>query len=114
MKSKQIIRASDLEKNPRDGYVYQRFVKHDNKTPFNFLYIDVAGCHKTRRVLHGIRNYYVVSGSGVFVVEGEQFQVGKQTLITIQPGEEYSYEGEMELIEFNIATEGGIEHKDIE
>lgn len=110
----RVSRVEDADKNPREGYSYQRLVKHSQDIPFNFLAISVQERHKTRRVLCGIRNYFVVSGEGNFVVEKEKITVQTGTLITIWPGETYSYEGVMQLIEFNITTDGNIEHEDLE
>jgi mannose-6-phosphate isomerase-like protein (cupin superfamily) len=89
-------------------------VQHSADVPFNFLRIDVDGRHATRKVLAGIRNYYVVSGSGCFTVETEACEVIAGDLITIQPGEVYSYQGKMELVEFNVDTGYGIAHEDLE
>ncbi len=113
--NKRVVRREDVPQNDRGGYFYQRYVTQGEGVPFNFLRIDVSGRHGKRKVLHGIRNYYVVAGEGKFVVEGEEISVSARTLITINSGESYSYEGMMELIEFNIADKDGqIEHEDLE
>ncbi|MFM2423749.1 MAG: hypothetical protein RLZZ70_136 [Candidatus Parcubacteria bacterium] len=109
---KRVVRVSETDGQERDGYVYRRLVSQDTN-PYNCLYIKVHGAHKPRRVLFGIRNYYVVSGSGIFVVQDEEIQVEKGFLVVIKPAEVYSYTGVMELLEFNIPTEGKIAHKDI-
>jgi mannose-6-phosphate isomerase-like protein (cupin superfamily) len=110
--NKRIIKVSDCDKNYRDGYYYRRLIAQDEH-PYNFLHITVDGNHAARQVVHGIRNYYVVSGEGAFVFEGNELPVETETLIVIQPGEVYSYYGRMTLIEFNIPTDGKIAHKDI-
>lgn len=76
----------------------------------------VNGRHATRRVLAGIRHYYVVGGNGAFLINGEPYAVALGDLIIIWPGEQYAYEsdaGVMVLIEFNIDTGDGIAHEDI-
>ena len=110
---KRLVKCGTVPSNPRGGYSYQRYVQHSSSVPFNFLRITVDGRHDTRRVLAGIRNYYVASGSGCFTVEGEDYEVIAGDLITIQPGETYSYQGKMELLEFNIDTGDGIAHEDV-
>tara|TARA_B100000508_G_scaffold41634_2_gene32519 strand:+ start:4620 stop:4964 length:345 start_codon:yes stop_codon:yes gene_type:complete len=110
----RVNRVEESPENPREGYSYRRLVEHGEGVPFNFLTVSVQERHKTRRVIDGIRNYFVVSGSGHFVVEDEEIEVRAGTLITIWPDETYSYQGEMELIEFNVAIDGKIGHEDIE
>ena len=114
MKNTRVIHGGDVPSNEREGYSYQRFVKNDQDTPFDFLRVVVYGRHKTRKVLAGIRNYYVVTGEGNFVVNDEIIPVKVRSLVRIMPGENYSYEGSMELIEFNIDTGQGIGHEDVE
>jgi len=109
-----LTQFGNVPKNDRDGYVYRRYIQHGAGVPFNFLTIDVYNGHPTKKVLHGIRNYYVVTGRGVFTIEGLNYEVFKGDLITIQPGESYSYYGTMGLVEFNIDTGDGIAHEDVE
>ncbi|MCB9815537.1 hypothetical protein H6785_03115 [Candidatus Nomurabacteria bacterium] len=114
MKRVRVSRVEENVENSRDGYSYRRLVDHSKDVPFNFLKISVEDRHKARRVVAGIRNYFVVFGKGTFVVEDEMIEVGQGTLVTIWPKETYSYEGRMDLIEFNVATEEGIGHEDVE
>ncbi len=107
-----ITQAAAVAINPRDGYEYRRLVSQD-QFPYNVLVIDVYGTHNPRRVLHGIRNYYVISGDGNFIVADVDYRVGPGTLVVINPGEVYSYTGTMQLLEFNIPTEGKIAHEDV-
>ena len=110
---KHIIKVNETIPNEREGYVYRRLISQDEQ-PYNFLHIAVDGTHKARRVVHGIKNYFVLRGQGSFTVEGEELSVEEGTLIVINPGEVYSYTGTMDLIEFNIQTDGQIAHEDIE
>ncbi len=106
------ITLADVPQNQRQGYDYRRLVSQDTDR-YNVLHIVVYDTHAPRRVLHGIRNYYVLAGIGTFTVENCQYAVAAGTLLVINPGEVYSYAGEMELLEFNIPTDGKIEHEDI-
>jgi hypothetical protein len=81
--------------------------------PYNCIQIEVLGAHPARRIVHGIRNYYVMSGAGQFVVADEEFAVATGSLVVIHPGEVYSYTGVMELLEFNIPTDDQIAHEDV-
>ncbi len=107
-----IIKSNDIPVNQRDGYVYRRLISQE-VAPYNVLHIVVDGPHKARRVIAGIRNYYVIAGQGSFTVESNEYNVAPETLIVINPGEVYSYTGQMELLEFNIPTNGEIVHEDV-
>ncbi len=109
----RIIYNVDILANQRDGYVYRRLISQD-VAPYNVLHIIVDGTHTARRVIAGIRNYYVIAGQGSFMVEGVEYNVTAGTLIVINPGEIYSYTGQMELLEFNIPTDGNIAHEDVQ
>ncbi len=112
MKSR-IIKLTDIPVHQRDGYIYRRLVSQE-VAPYNTLHIVVHGTHNARWVVAGIRNYYVIAGQGVFTVETTAYNVASGTLIVIHPGEVYSYTGQMELLEFNIPTDGQIAHEDID
>jgi|GEM_PF-3099332 len=83
----RLIQPGNVPSNDRGGYLYQRYVQQGDDVPFNFLRIQVDGRHATRKVLAGVRNYYVAAGRGVFVIEGLNYEVFSADLITIQPGE---------------------------
>jgi len=109
--SPRFIKANDQTAAERATYRYRKLVSLKEQ-PYNFIQIEAFGAHPARRIVHGIRNYYVVSGGGTFIVEGDERAVEPGTLIVIQPGEVYSYVGTMELVEFNIPTNGQIAHED--
>ena len=111
---KRLIQCCMVPSTDRGDYSYQRYVQNNSNVPFNFLRIEVGGRHDTRRVLAGIRNYYVASGSGCFTIENEGYEVMAGALITILPGQTYSYQGKMGLLEFNVDTGDGIAHEDLE
>jgi hypothetical protein len=67
--TKRVLKVIGTTPHEREGYVYRRLVS-EVEAPYNFLHIVVRGTHKARRVLFGIRNYYVLSGQGSFMVEG--------------------------------------------
>lgn len=110
--TKRVVKVSETDRQERAGYVYRRLVSQDTN-PYNCLYIEVSGEHQPRRVLFGVRNYFVISGSGSFVVQSEEIQVERGSLVVVKPAEVYSYAGVMELLEFNIPTDGKIAHEDL-
>lgn len=64
-------------------------------------YIDVTQGHDTFQISRKIRRiYYVLSGDGCFIVDGERYEVVPGTLVEIPPGVEYSYTGRMRLLLF--------------
>lgn len=110
---RRITRSVDTDITPKGDYDYKRLVSPDERTPFNALWITVNGTHSLRRVIAGIRNYYVIRGTGSFSIDYEVYKVTEGDLITIYPDECYSYEGKMELFEFNIDIGDGIGHEDV-
>lgn len=108
------IYTDQVPVNARTGYTYQRLISHNEGDPYNALLVKVSGRHSKRRVVHGIRNYFVISGTGTFTIDGEELIIKEGDLLVIHPDESYSYEGFMWLFEFNIAIDGKIEHEDLE
>jgi len=98
----------------RDGFVGRWLVTKEVKAGFNTLVIVCHGAHPTKRVIGPVRNYFVISGHGRFTVEGESFEVHPYELVTINPGETYSYEGMMDLLELNVSPNNSFEDELIE
>jgi SAM-dependent methyltransferase len=46
------------------------------------------------------RTYYVIQGSGYFIIENERYPVSAGVLVEVPPGVEYSYSGKMTLLGF--------------
>ena len=114
----RFIHIADVPENDRGSFSYQRIIgEKDND--YNMLEIAVYGRHPKRRVLQGVRNYYVVSGSGSFTVAGEQQDVEEGATIIIHSGEVYEYSaytGGMKLLETNVNIDisKGPLHEDLE
>ena len=84
-----------------DGHVY---VAPDTNQGFNVLAIDVHGGHPRKRMLGDTtRTYYVIEGSGSFTVGDDIHNVAQGDLFVIPPDGEYSYDGQMRLLEVNIS-----------
>ena len=49
--------------------------------------------------------YFVIDGSGTFIVDGETQEAEKGDLLIIEAGSVYQYEGSMQLFEFNISPD---------
>ena len=105
--NKQIIHGKDVLTNYRGDYEYKRLDE-------NTIWILLNGVHKSRKVIRGIRRYVIMTGEGEFNIDGKSFEVRCRTRILIEPGQTYSYSGTLEMYEFMIPTDGGIEHVDVE
>ena len=116
MKDRTRIKVSDVPINERNGFSYRRIVSEKDGN-HNILMIDVTTTHPLRRVLQGLRYYFVLAGSGTFVIDGEKFEVADQEIMTIQAGQEYRYEaspGGMSMLELNVNLQPGPLHEDLE
>ena len=48
------------------------------------------------------RSYFVLNGSGKFILNGEEIKVAEGDLVVIPDGGIYKYSGVMKLFEFNV------------
>lgn len=61
--------------------------------------IEVTEGHDTFIISRKItRTYYVVEGAGYFIIAGEKYPVGPDTIVEVPPRVEFSYSGKMTLI----------------
>jgi mannose-6-phosphate isomerase-like protein (cupin superfamily) len=66
---------------------------------FDIDYIDVVTGHDTFHISKRItRLYYVLSGTGYYIIEGRRYDVEPAELVAIPPRVEYSYSGQMTLL----------------
>lgn len=80
------------------GYEFGPLKQND----LDIYYVEVETGHDTFMVSRKIaRTYYVLSGTGYFIIEGLAHPVGPGMLAEIPPGVEYSYSGKMKLIVFS-------------
>jgi chemotaxis methyl-accepting protein methylase len=79
------------------GYIFGPL----NDPNVDVCYIDVVQGHDTFQISYKItRIYYVLTGSGYFVIAGQRHEVGPGALVEVPSGLEYSYSGTMKLIAF--------------
>ena len=65
----------------------------------DIYYIDSQKGHDTFIISRKIyRTYYVLSGTGFFIINGERFPVTPGVLVEVPPKTEYSYSGKMTLL----------------
>jgi SAM-dependent methyltransferase len=71
------------------------------KEDADFYYIEVEKGHDTFMISRKItRIYYVLSGTGRFIIAGQKHDVSPGVLMEVPPGVEYCYSGKMVLIAF--------------
>jgi mannose-6-phosphate isomerase-like protein (cupin superfamily) len=89
-----------------EGFSGNVYVEGDSGQGFNALLVEVHGHHPRKRILEGnTRAYYVVSGTGTFILEEVEHHVQENDLFVIPAGGEYEYTGEMKLFEFNVSPD---------
>jgi mannose-6-phosphate isomerase-like protein (cupin superfamily) len=65
-------------------------------------YIEVEKGHDVFMISKKItRTYYILSGSGYFTIEGNEYDVSAGMLVEVPPKVEYCYSGKMTLIAFS-------------
>ncbi|MBI5456686.1 hypothetical protein HY969_03005 [Candidatus Kaiserbacteria bacterium] len=85
--------------------------KKDNKG-FNALLVECLTGHYKTKLTGAVRVYFVLEGSGIFIINGDSAEAEQYDLFIIESGDEYSYTGAMKLFEFNVpATDTSNEEK---
>ena len=77
------------------GYTFGPLQQKD----LEIYYIDVEKGHDTFMISKRItRVYYVICGSGYFIINDRRYDVSRGMLVEVPPKVEYSYSGKMKLI----------------
>ena len=93
--------TSSFERQGFEGHVY---VAPEANKGFSMLAVDVHGSHPHKRMLGDTtRTYYVIEGEGSFTLGNDTHIVAQGDLFVIPPGGEYSYDGQMRLLEVNVS-----------
>lgn len=106
-----LITAEDAEVFERPGFTGRIFVPKEALMGFNAILVDLRDAHPAKQMIDTTRVYFIVSGRGVFEVNGLTYDVAPEDLIVIQPGDKYSYAGKMKLFEFNISPDNSFQDK---
>ncbi|MBD3155814.1 MAG: cupin domain-containing protein [Candidatus Aenigmarchaeota archaeon] len=67
----------------------------------NVAYIEVNGRHGKMKNTEEDRFYFVIQGTGKFIIDGEEFGAKKHDVIVVRKNTAYDYEGKMELVLFD-------------
>ena len=77
------------------GYTYGPLTQKDVEV----YYVEVKKGHDVFMISKKImRTYYIVSGSGYFMIDGQRYDVSPGMLVEVPPKIEYCYSGQMTLI----------------
>ncbi len=115
MNTPTFIDPASKPEQQRDGFSYVRLIDHIALgTNFNTLLVSCITEHPPRRVLQGIRMYFVVRGHGEFIIGDISYPVAEDQQVLIRAGETYQYSGEMTLLECNVNIGPGELHEDLE
>jgi hypothetical protein len=96
------ISIADIEVRERDGFSYQPLVETSVGLGYNLNLVNVHGRHYRTRITGVTRTYFVESGEGTFTLNGEVHQVKEHDSYVISSGDDYEYQGQMVLVEFNV------------
>lgn len=99
------ISKEDTEQFEREGFSGSIYVNSNENAGYNALLIDVDGKHPRKRMIDTTRVYFVINGNGQFSIGDEVSEVQEGDAYIIPPGHEYSYEGKMQLFEFNVSPD---------
>ncbi len=110
----RIIALADTQGFDREGFSGQVYETDQNGKLKSGL-ITVHGEHPTKRMTGDTtRRYFVIEGEGFFTLNGETFPVEPNQWVVIPPSAEYSYRGEMTLLETNESSSGNITDEKVE
>ncbi len=87
------------------GFMGQEYITREQKAGFNALLVTVKDHHPRKRMVGATRCYFVVEGSGVFILDDQPHEVRIGDLFVITPGHEYEYHGTMKLFEVNVSPD---------
>lgn len=108
------ISLKDTDSFDAGGFSGQIYIPDESKAGYNALLVTVSGRHPKKQMVDTTRNYYVIEGHGIFVLDGVSHKVELGDLYTIAPGHDYEYQGEMKLLEFNISPDNSFTDKVLE
>src|SRR5690348_11059615 len=106
------ISISQTKVHDKKDFVAKFYIEKNQNQNFNVLLVDSLKGHYKTRLKNATRLYFVIGGSGKFIVDGKSDLAEKDDLFIISAGETYEYFGEMRLLEINVpATDSSNEEK---
>lgn len=109
-KESRIISDNQTTRFTRDGFDGKIYVDEQEAAGFTVLKIAVHGKHPLKQMLGDTsRTYFVMNGTGTFVIDEREQNVGEGDCIVIYAGSKYEYSGKMTLLEFNVSPSNSFE-----
>ena len=71
---------------------------YDVNKDYSLTYIEISGEHDKIRFSGETRIYFIIVGSGTFVVNEIEFEVKENDVIVIEDGDVYEFSGEMKFV----------------
>lgn len=98
----RIIHLDQVEQFERPGFDGHHLVKKEDGLPYSMILVNVHGSHPLKQMTGATRSYFVIDGEGEFEINGRKSKAREGTLFVLPDGTQYSYHGEMTLLEFNV------------
>ena len=85
------LSRKDAIKYGRVGVVGYNYQLPQVESGMSIVYAELTGEHGERITTNRARIYYILSGEGVFIVDGEKITVLPEDVISIPPNTKYNY-----------------------
>ena len=103
-KESRIISENQTAQFTREGFDGKTYIDKQEAAGFTVLKIAVHGKHPRKQMLGDTtRTYFVIKGTGSFIVDEREQSVGEGDCIVVYGGSTYEYAGVMTLLELNVS-----------
>ncbi|MEK6967362.1 MAG: hypothetical protein AABX51_01900 [Nanoarchaeota archaeon] len=96
-----LYKLKDAKKVERQGFTAFKYNSKADLPEMNAIFVDCHDSHEKCSVKNSFRLYFVIDGTGEFLVGEEKFSVEKNDVVIIPPKTAYAYKGKMKLFEAN-------------
>jgi mannose-6-phosphate isomerase-like protein (cupin superfamily) len=97
----KIVKKSDSQTHKNSDSCVATEYPMDNEKDINIAYITINGRYPEKgKARNNVCKevFYIVKGSGTLYFGGEEYEVGKGDVLMVEPGDEYYWEGNVELV----------------
>ncbi len=101
-----LFQLKNAFKVKRPGFTASVYNSKSKLSVLNTVYVDCFGAHEKVFVKKSHRLYFVMQGSGTFIVGKKTYKVKSLDVVVIPPKTPYSYKGKMKLFEANFPATG--------
>ena len=96
------IPLKDAKTYDMKDFIARFLVEKKDGRGFNALIVDVLTRHYKTKLMGASRQYLVMEGAGMFIINDEEMSAEPGDFFIIESGSTYSYSGKMRLFEFNV------------